>query len=234
MGGLDFKSTTTDLDSGGESFFSAPAEIAQLVFGYYGVTQQGSVNSASWAVNLFVGLEDFSTFNNNASFNTIRVGSTTDYVYARGDYQRQWQLPRGFRLVGRLTGQLASARLQPSEQLGVSGFTSVRGYDMREVVGDSGVISNLELRTRPICIGCSSVRRSSQLQFLSFFDYASAHNIRAIPPEDANIDISSVGAGFRYNLGQSVALRADYGWQLKSLPNSDRSSRFHIGMTVFR
>ena len=232
VAGFDFKNTTTDLDFGGTSVFSSPAEIVQLVFGYNGFCGRG-VNSANWYANVYVGLDGITTFNDDASFDAFRTGTNTDYVYARAFYQRQRTILGNWRLATRVTGQLASDRLQPSEQLGMAGFNAVRGYDMREVVGDTGYFTNVELRTPPISFGCN-LRERSELQFLGFYDRAAAHTISAIAPEDANVNIASVGAGVRYRLGQSVSLRADYGRQLESLPNSERSARFHVGATVFR
>ena len=104
---------------------------------------------------------------------------------------------------------------------------------MRDVIADSGYVSNLEIRTCPIC-SPSAEKEDSEMQFLAFFDHGTSHTISAVGTEDANVDLSSVGTGFRYRLGRSLSVRADYAWQLKSVPVNIRSSRFHIGMTIFR
>lgn len=43
----------------------------------------------------------------------------------------------------RFRGQLASTNLLPSEQMGLGGYNSVRGYLERQVNVDNGLIVNL-------------------------------------------------------------------------------------------
>ncbi len=126
----------------------------------------------------------------------------------------------------------------PTEQLGMGGYNSVRGYDLFSVLGDSGLFVNLELRTQPISPGlghrwgiCDEFGiLNDELTAHVFHDFGQAYNHTLIQGEDPSVDLASVGVGFRYALQRRFSLRMDYGWALNDLVAAQQPRhRIHIG-----
>jgi hemolysin activation/secretion protein len=55
----------------------------------------------------------------------------------------------------------------------------------------------------------------------------------ALPGEEETVLATSAGIGLRYSIGDLLAVRADYAWQLAQDGFvDDETSRFHLGITV--
>jgi len=125
-------------------------------------------------------------------------------------------------LLARLDLQLARDPLFPSEQIGVGGRYSVRGYRENQIVADKAVIGSIETRI-PFF---REARWADTLQFCQFFDFGKSDNVDAATPEPD--DIASVGLGLRW--GKRIArlpfnLQADaelyWGHQLRDIDSGD-------------
>jgi hemolysin activation/secretion protein len=241
--GFDFKRTNTGLVFGGFPVFEGHGDIDQFMVGYHGKRFDCS---GSWhlGADLYVSPGGLSQFNNDADFETIRPFATADYIYTRQYLERRWWLPRHLEFMARITGQLADGNLLPTEQLGLGGYNSVRGYDLQSVLGDSGYFVNLELRTQPVSLGLGGRWGLSdefgilddQLTARVFYDFGSAYDHTSVPLLDPSVDLQSVGVGFDYALQRRFSLRVDYGWQLTQLelPGvfAQPAQRIHIGAVV--
>jgi hemolysin activation/secretion protein len=165
-----------------------------------------------------------------------RAGTDSDYFYTNLSLERLWWLPEDFELVNRFIGQLASSRLLATEQLGLGGYNTVRGYDEREVNTDAGLMVSVELRTPRIKLGQFFNRpdMENRIQFLTFWDYGQGHNRKSVVGEDRNIELQSVGVGMRYWVGNYLSFRMDYGHRLDPVDNStfNDQGRFHFGLLV--
>ena len=73
-----------------------------------------------------------------------------------------WLLPQGWELRGRLEGQQSRDLLISGEQFGAGGASSVRGFNEREISGDSGEQFSVELHTP---------RWKQSFRFLAFLDW---------------------------------------------------------------
>ena len=228
--GVDFKSTNTNLEFGGVNVFGSTAHILQLMLGY-NARRQTWWGNWGWGAEVFHGLDGFSPGNNDAALNALRAGAEAEYAYTRLSYHNRINLPNCWALVNRVTGQLADGNLPPSEQLGFGGYDSIRGYDMRQVNGDSGVLVNMELHAAPLHFGSCN---ESKLETLAFLDYGDARNHSPLAGEDPSVDLSSVGAGARYSFNNNFLLRADYGWRLNEVTGATRRERVHVGMVIRR
>jgi hemolysin activation/secretion protein len=144
---------------------------------------------------------------------------------------RDWKDERvedSFTWALRGTAQFSDGPLLPSEELGVGGYASVRGYEERLVNGDDGWIINNELRTPSFKIGnlLGKYGYGDGLQFLAFVDYG------AVRANGVRTDLLSVGPGLRYRMSRNVFVRFDYGFQLLERNLSTRNSRAHIGVLL--
>lgn len=108
--------------------------------------------------------------------------------------------------------QLADRPLVPLEQFGLGGQGSVRGYRQALVLADSGALVSAEMRL-PI----ARVRQwDSVLQLTPFVDFGTAWNQdseAALPPST----LASVGLGLRWQMGDRLNARVDWGIPLRSI-----------------
>jgi len=226
--GFDFRRTNSDLIFGQNVVFNSLADIGQVVVGYDS-RREDWLGVRRLGITGFFSPGGLTSFNNDAAFSALQPGASAEYIYARMFYERTAILPSCWQLYGKVTGQLSEATLLSSEQLGLGGFNSIRGYDMRIANADQGWIVNLELRT-PVADFYPHCRRHD-LQGLIFLDYGEVFRHAQLPaPAPNHYDLASVGVGFRYAIHQRLSVRCDYGWQLRELlPGIGKDSRFHIG-----
>lgn len=224
--GIDIKQTNNNLDQGGVTVFNSSADIFQFMAGYVG---RRTDSAGSWSIGLdaFLSPGDMMSNNNDAAFQDIRAFADANYAYARGVVERRWWLPKCCEFVVRGVGQLADGNLLPTEQLGLGGYNSIRGYDLFSVVGDSGYFFNMELWSPKYCV------RGGELRYLAFFDFGQALNHTLLPAEPSSVDMQGVGLGFRYTIDPKLSIRCDYGWQLTRIPALQQpESRVHLGIVL--
>ena len=228
--GIDYKSTDNDLTFGGATTISDTVDLTQFVAEY-----NARQTDPSGETNL--GLEVF--YNpgiSGGNFEALRSGADDSYAYTRVLVEREQDLPYGFLGKARLGGQLSSSNLLSSEQYGLGGYNSVRGYSERVARGDNAFLFSLELQTPPMR-PISSIFDTSfddAFTFLVFFDYAAGSSIDEETLSDESQTLSSLGFGFRYDLGDHLKFRFDYGFPLNDLdtPPFDESAndgQAHLG-----
>lgn len=143
-------------------------------------------------------------------------------------------MPGKFSLVQDLKLQWANSNLLANEQLGISGYQSVRGYDEYQFTGDRGMVLRNEIRTPSQSI-MQLIRRpgfQDSFQLLGFLDYGYIKNVNELPGETGTY-LMSAGLGIRYAFDPYIALRADYGFQLKSqLTDNQNGQRLHFNLTI--
>ena len=232
--GFDFKQSNNNLDFGGAQVFNSMTDVAQFVFNYNGGLPD-RLGVTSFDITGFYSPGDLSDNNTDIDFTASRAGANDDYAYMRAIVDRLTRLPYDFSLANRFTVQTSDSNLLGSEQLGLGGVSSVRGYDEREGNTDTGFISNLEIRSPAIGFGkiFNAPEFQDQLQFLFFWDFATGYNKNLIPGEDPHVTLASVGPGLRYQISSYLSLRADYGFQLYDTGNNRRyNDRWHVGVVV--
>lgn len=228
--GADFKRSNNDLAFGGAQVFAQSTDVVQFNFGY-SAAKHGKGGATSLDLTAFFSPGGITARNSTSSFTATRAGAKADYSYARLTLERTTKLPQGFSWLARATGQFGTANLLGSEQLGMGGYTALRGYEEREINGDGGIILINELQTPGHRLGAAS-SWAGELKGLAFFDAGVATIHDPLPGEDDRIDAASVGMGLRYRIGSTFTLRADYGWQLKDGVSGRSDSRAHLGATL--
>ncbi len=122
-----------------------------------------------------------------------------------GQFQWVQSFDRDTVLITRVAAQLTSNSLLPTEQFGIGGIDTVRGYRQNERVGDSGIIGSVEVRI-PIVRNASG---DSVLQLTPFVDIGTVWSNRA--GVDANTTLASIGTGLRWQINPNLAARLDIG-----------------------
>lgn len=216
--GFDLKSSDNDLLFGGTNVHSTSADVTQLVFRYSGGLPD-TLGVTGLAVELFWGPGRITDGQSSARYQAQRAGADPQYAYATLHLERNWLLPSGFSLLNRLSGQVASGNLLPSEMFGIGGAASVRGYDEHWANGDQAFLASIELRTPAWSLGrCAKMPRfENRLQLLAFIDYGYSELYDPQPQERSNQELTSIGLGFRYQLGPHLDARFDYAWRLETV-----------------
>ena len=224
--GADYKWTNNNLGFGGTQVFSSPADIAQAVVSYSGVMGD-SEGTTRGSVTAFYSPGGIGGENSDAAFDVQRAGAKADYGYVLASVSRLQRLPQGFTAVLSGLGQWSAARLLATEQFGLGGEDSVRGYDDRLLNGDDGISGQLELRTPSRhFLG----RVPDQTQALAFVDGGRDWQNDARPNETEGT-LLSAGLGVRLQVGTHGTFKADYGWQLERQPGT-RPGRFHVSAVL--
>jgi len=219
--GFDYKRSDNNLSFGGTQIFAAATNVEQFLLIYDGTLPDTYGQTA--VENQFVfspgGMSDG---NGTAVFVSSGVnGAKANYLYDNLQITRVTYLPWQMTSVARLEGQIASAELLPSEQLGAGGTDSVRGYNPRAFNGTQGLLASLELRSpsyHPLQQLLGTKLQDSG-QFLVFYDAGFVSDLHAQTGQAKSAALQSIGFGARYGIGRYLDLSFDYGWQLSRAPS---------------
>jgi hemolysin activation/secretion protein len=237
--GYDWKQSSNTLEFGVINASDTTTDTGQWVFGYRSGLRDpwGSWN---FQAEVFTSPTNWWDRQEDDVYRQVRAGADAGYTYSQIQFGRTTRLPWNFTLSNQFTFQFSDSNLLPSEQLGVGGYNSVRGYDERFVSdADEGWIMRNELRTPPVKLlgnlfSCPQLQ--DQFQLVGFWDYAVANPHDPLPGEVDDTELSGAGAGIRYSISQYLSVRADYGFQLLDVDHliSDQPSRhdgrWHIGI----
>ncbi len=223
--GYDFKQTDNDLLFGGANISSESTQIHQIAIDFTW-SRQWARGLFSTSNSLYLSPGGIGGRNSDEAFQpgpnkTGTPFAKAQYAYWRGVLAQTVPLGRlGAETITRLTGQVSTANLLPSEQLSVAGPGFVRSYDPNAVLGSRGLIFTQELWGPRF-----GMQDSAKVGF--FLDAGMAGNQDRLPDEPKWTRTSSVGVMGRYALGRFVELRGDFGTQLRTQPG--RSRRTEIG-----
>jgi hemolysin activation/secretion protein len=232
--GFDYKYNHNSLQFGDIPLTVVPVEVRQFVATYdSSLRDQHGITSLS--VQAYFSPGNWGGDNSDAVFGQSHTLATANYDYVNLTLTRLTRLPHEWSLFLRGLAQVSSANLTPSEQLGLGGYDTVRGYDEREVNSDEGYLFNVELRTPSMSIGkrMGWTRFDDQLQLLGFFDTAAGNDRNLLPGEPSETTLSAYGAGLRYTIKSNISVRADYGFQLNRTGlDNDHGRRGDLGIVV--
>ena len=232
--GFDLKETNNNIEFSSMPVSDNTTQIAQFRAGY-DASLQDRLGGTSFRATAVFSPGGLTAKNKDAAFAGSRARAKADYAYLNVSVQRQTKLPQGFSHFISLAAQLSTENLLGSEQLGLGGANSVRGYDEGLVYGDQGILLRNEITLPAFTLlgklGKASLRDSVRL--LGFWDYGVARSKHLLTDEDPNLVLSSVGVGLRYRLGEHLNAQFDYGWQQKDpgFPTRESHGRGHVNMS---
>ena len=174
------------------------------------------------------------TLNDQDTYSQIRANADPDYGYGKLNLKRGFVLPLNFSLTGAFNGQITTSNLMPTEQYGLGGYNTVRGYDERVANGDNAWVINLEFWTPPGSIFkiFENHEVEDRLQFLAFWDYGFV-GFEQPQPGQVNSWLMSVGPGLRYNINRYVSVQLDWGFQLHQAPAGTKAgNRAELSATI--
>ncbi len=155
----------------------------------------------------------------NAFDATINTSSPDSrFLTWRGQGQWVRQLATDTLLLARTDIQLADRSLVSLEQFGLGGLDSIRGYRQDTLLVDSGALFSVEAR-----IPIFRFRKiKSLLQITPFVDVGTAWNSSGRPQPDPST-IAGVGAGLRWQTGDRLTARLEWGIPLIPIESSNRT-----------
>lgn len=163
-----------------------------------------------------------------AHYEAARPGASRDYSLVRLGGFAARALPRHWQISGRIAGQWTHDGLVNGEQFSIAGSTSVRGYEEREITGDSGVSATLELYSPSLLPATASPK--SALRLLGFVDAGKVWNRLNTPCRDAqsSCTLAAVGLGTRLDW-RNLQFRLDLAHALKNGNLTERGdNRAHL------
>ena len=209
--GYDFKRSNNDLEFGGFQVFNSNTHVHQFLLTYdiSKPTDAGTEHASATLVGSPGRLE---SANDDAAFNAARQGATPRYAYLQLNGLRALLLGGGITLSVRGAFQWTANTLLPSEEMGLGGESSVRGYAPYVVLGDRGWNLQTELRSPGVALGTGS----ALVQPFVFFDAGHVWNRIDQPAEISNGSLASIGAGVRLQWSRFVDFRCTYGVPLRA------------------
>ena len=214
--GFDYKSSNNTIQY--SQLFPNVAKqvnLTQLVFEYH-LNKEWNTSRLEFTGELYGSPFTFLANQSEADYETLRPNADTKWFYGKGSLRFTRKLPLDFALTIWGRGQFAVGNLLPSEQFGIGGHATVRGYEERQLNMDNGFIGNIEFRTPPISL-ISTFRKhpiKDSIQFIGFLDYGVGTNNTTLPGEPNYDYLFSIGPGVRYTLDPYIAARLDWGVKL--------------------
>jgi hemolysin activation/secretion protein len=158
---------------------------------------------ASYFQNVFPGGNDGA----DSDFKAARIDATSGYRLWRAGATYVRTLPANWQLRAVLIGQYSPDALVPGEQFGFGGPDSVRGFNIREVSGDRGYSTNVELYTPEL--GALIGWKETRMRALVFYDTGTTARNSVQPGESLGQSGGSVGLGLRVAYAKNVSFRFD-------------------------
>ncbi len=123
--------------------------------------------------------------------NLSRADGDPSFTKGEIQIQRLQRITSSVNLLLQGRAQLSNNPLLSSEEFGLGGYGSVRGYDSSEVIGDDGISGKIELQWRTPQNG---------LQLFGFLDAGTVWDKDATTSANKRNSLSSTGIGVRLNL----------------------------------
>ena len=232
--GADFKRTNNTVEFGGFSFINHFANLFQFM-GRYSLTYAPPAFKTFFDVEIYFSPAQLVPDMTDKLYNQLRLGARTRYIYGRVFWTDEIVLGKGYRLNLSVRGQLASANLLPSEQMGLGGYNTVRGYFEREVNVDNALILNVEAKTPVVNVLDLFSRKRKYCDGLSgllFADYAFGMEHHREAFDKRTYNLLGVGPGIRYHIGDWFIARADLGIRLIKAVTDVPRARLHFAVTA--
>ncbi|MGY3603727.1 MULTISPECIES: ShlB/FhaC/HecB family hemolysin secretion/activation protein [unclassified Bradyrhizobium] len=206
--GVDYKHFDQTVGLGTDSFAS-PVTYYPVVASY-GATFQNETFTTQFNAGITYSLRPFGS--DWTEFDVKRYYASPSFTHFNVDVAHTQELPENFQLWGKVQAQVADGPLVSSEQLSAGGLNTVRGYLESEVLGDDGVIGNLELRSPDLGAmlqkemkdetgqGAPRFTTFNEWRLFAFADAAHVSIQKPLPDQQSAFNLWSYGVGTRFKV----------------------------------
>ncbi len=194
--------------------------------------QQGGATPMLFTLGLTHNLALGGQHSDQANFDAVRPGAPRRYTVLRAGAQGSLAVLDDARLAARFSLQHSGDPLVSGEQFGLGGAQSVRGYQERELSGDSGWQLSVELLSPRL--GTDWLPTTPDLRLVAFADAGEVHNQAgtACSAAATRCRATSAGVGLRLGWGP-VQLRADIARALHDAISTERGDwRAHVVLSA--
>jgi hemolysin activation/secretion protein len=165
----------------------------------YAASWTGQHSTTDATISAELGLSGLgSTDAPSEGFDAKRYNAPAGFSVLRAGVTREQDLPRDVQLWGSVQAQVSNDPLVSSEQIGLGGADSLRGYLEAETLGDYGAYLQSELRSPSLAKYIKGPVRT--LRFHLFADTGLIGVRDRLPGSHGQTDLSSAGIGARVNL----------------------------------
>ncbi|MGE5196352.1 MAG: ShlB/FhaC/HecB family hemolysin secretion/activation protein, partial [Anaerolineae bacterium] len=171
----------------------------------------------------------------NHAYHMLRPGAKSRYVYGRLSLSEIYTAPHDFSIRGNLRLQGSNQNLLPSEEFGLGGYDTVRGYKERAINADNALCANFEVRAPSFSVlrWFDVKRAKDELTFLAFIDYGLGASVHRLRNESVTHYLVGVGPGLRYQIDSHLSLRADWGFKWHHTQfGGEGNHKLHFGMVA--
>ena len=211
--GYDFKRSNNDLEFGGAQVFNANTHVHQFLV-TYDANKSDALGQTHSNVALVSSPGHLDGSNADSEFEISRHGATARYTYLQLLAERSLTVGAGFTVSARGRFQWTPNTLLPSEEMGLGGDDTVRGYEPYSVQGDRGWNLQTELRAPAFAFFGDD---GPAFQPFAFVDAGHVWNKADQPSEVRAGMLSSVGLGVRFQWSRFVNARVTYGQPLRAV-----------------
>lgn len=228
--GYDFKQISNRILSKSDTTEHAIADINQMMIGYSFDYKKPQL-AISMTTEIFAAPAALTSHQTDKDYGKIRRFASDRYGYARLRFSYTQQMPLAFVFKASFVGQGTAWNLMPSEQLGIGGYNTVRGYEERAFNADTALLGSIEIDAPPTRLfdWRKKNSRKEALQFLAFVDYGWGQLYHADVNQDPTAWMLGIGPGLRYFNGEQLVFRADLGFPLHPAGLGRHGVHLHVG-----
>ena len=163
-----------------------------------------------------------------ADFEIARAGAERNYNIIRYGANLTWLFGGDWQARALVNGQYTDDKLVASEQYGIGGSNTVRGFEEREFANDRGISGSIEIYSPDLSslIGIKDIKSRA----LFFYDRGYVSRIDPLPGEIKRTEIASFGPGLRITDGKRFSVSADVGFIVD--PPDRNTSRWSSGWHI--
>lgn len=222
--GADYKDFQEDLRLVGADSILTPIAYLPFLVQYAG-NLRGEGYLTSFDAGVFFSVRGLA--NSETEFENKRFLARPNFAYLKGNLSFRHDLPGGWEVATRFSGQVADSPLISNEQFSLGGASSVRGYFETQVLADDAFSGSLEFYTPDFAPeGWDFV---NSLQALAFIDAATGGIKNALPGNSQGDTLASAGAGLHFRLAKVVSAALDLGFPFISIdPVKSGEPRLHF------
>ncbi len=162
----------------------------------YAASWTGDHSTTDATIGAALGLSGLGS--SDAGFDNKRYNAPSGFSVLRAGVTREQDLPHDVQLWGSAQAQVTNDPLVSSEQIGLGGADTTRGYLEAESLGDYGVYVQSEVRSPSLAKYIKGPLKTWRIHL--FADTGVVGQRDPLPGTHAQLNLSSVGIGTRVNL----------------------------------
>lgn len=229
--GFDWKNINSNL------FFASDVELTSPIvahsvnltqfYGGYAFNHKTNWHNLTFKLDLYESPVKWFRTQKDSLYQELRPFSKVRYFYGRAALGDIFKLSKGFAFSFLLRGQVSSQPLLSSEQFGLGGADTVRGYEERSYNADQAVCGNFEFHTPSFSV---LPKMKHEFYLLFFLDAAKGWNRHPTDGFFSSENLIGTGVGARLGILPYITARVDYGFQLHAIPGDDQFGQLHFSV----